>query len=85
MGKIAWITFITRERPGDLPAALAQATSWAEKGLDVAIATRQSDPKVQHAECDMAYIALLFNLALVRRVSSFFFLLLFQCTNCASY
>jgi len=69
MGKIAWTTLMARDIPGGRPAALAQATSWAEKGLDVAIATRQSDPKVQHADCEIAYIALLFNLALMRRLS----------------
>ena len=47
--------------------AIDQATSWAQKGLDVVITTRQSN-KV-NAECELAYISMLFNVALMRRVS----------------
>jgi len=47
--------------------AIDQATSWAQKGLDVVITTRQSNKA--NAECELAYISMLFNVALMRRLS----------------
>lgn len=61
---------------GDLAQVIDQATSWAQKGLDVVIATRQSSEA--NSECELAYISMLFNVALMRRVSVFVITLLFN-------
>jgi hypothetical protein len=61
-----------------------QAISWAQKGLDVVITTRQSNKL--NDECEVAYISMLFNVALMRRVSGFFcivsFFFWFDAINC---
>jgi hypothetical protein len=67
MGRISG-TILALDLPGGPAEVIAQATSWAQKGLDVVIATRQSQPN-KHDECELAYTALLFNLAMMRRVS----------------
>ena len=54
----------------DSPDSFAQATSWSQKGLDVATAARQS--KKCH-ECNTAYLLSLFQLASFQQVSFFFF------------
>lgn len=57
------------------PDAIAQATSWAQKGLDVTIAARKSHKGVM--ECDSAYLILLFHLGWMQRVSVFLILFAF--------
>ena len=45
---------------GGGPEAIAQATSWAQKGLDVANTARQSNKG--NMECDLAYVVLLYQI-----------------------
>lgn len=69
MGRIS--ETILRSHLSDGPTGtIAQATSWAQKGLDIVIATRESHPNVKYDGCELAYIALLLNVALMRRVSA---------------
>jgi hypothetical protein len=56
---------------GKLSDVIDQATLWAQKGLDVVIATRQTSKTTD--VCEFAYISMLFNVALMRRVSCFAF------------
>ena len=53
------------------PEAIAEATAWNQKGLDVVNTTRQSHKGI--LECDLAEGLLLFNLAFIQLVSFFFF------------
>lgn len=76
MGRISG-AILSSDLPGGPPEVIAQATAWAQKGLDVVIATRQSHPN-KSEECEIAYLTLLFNVAVIRQVScmlsfSFFF------------
>lgn len=66
------------------PDAIAQATSWAQKGLDVAIAARSKNVKTVHV-CETAYITLLHYLALLQVVSCCFFFALVFIINCIIY
>ena len=70
MGRIAE-TILSSDLPGGLTEAITQATSWAEKGLDIVMATRQSHPNIKHDECELAYITLLFSVGTMRQVSFF--------------
>lgn len=47
---------------------IAQAESWAKKGLDVATTTR-SKMRTKHQVCEVAYAVLLYNVAMTREVS----------------
>jgi len=67
MGKICWLILHSGSHE-----AVAQATAWAQKGLDVVVATRQSHPNKEYYECELAYVSMLFNVAMVRRVSCTF-------------
>jgi hypothetical protein len=55
---------------GSEPDALAQATSWAQKGLDVVNTTRQ--PHKGKSECDLALVLILFHLGMLQVVSVLF-------------
>lgn len=62
---------------GGGPEAIAHATSWAQKGLDVASTARQSKKGKGKVECDSAYVVLLYHLAWMQIVS-FFHLFIFS-------
>lgn len=75
MGRISG-AILSSDLPGGPPEVIAQATAWAQKGLDVVFATRQLHPN-KYEECELAYLTLLFNIAVIRQVSCillFFFL-----------
>jgi hypothetical protein len=52
----------------DSPDAITQAISWAQEGLEVTNASRQS----RNVECDMAFLSLMYLLASLHEVSFFF-------------
>ena len=54
------------------PDAIAQATSWARRGLDIVTTTRQSQND-NFGECDSVYLILLFRLGSMQCVSILFF------------
>ena len=60
---------------GGGPEAITQATSWAQKGLDVVNTTRESHKG--KPECDTAFILLLYHLGWMQTVSEIFILLFF--------
>jgi hypothetical protein len=55
------------------PDSIAQATSWAQKGLEVvnSTVTRQSK-KEDRLVCDLACLSLMYHLSWMQMVSSFF-------------
>ena len=55
---------------GGGPEAITQATSWAQKGLDVVNTTRESHKG--KPECDTAFILLLYHLGWMQIVSEIF-------------
>lgn len=61
---------------GGGPEAITQATSWAQKGLDVVNTTRESHKG--KPECDTAFILLLYHLGWMQIVSVFFYFLFFR-------
>lgn len=53
---------------GTSPELIQQAESWANKGLEVASAVRNSS-RTKHEACEIAYAFMLFNLGRIREVS----------------
>ena len=64
MGNIAELILRTRNDS----EAIMQAEAWANKGLDIAMRTRKSTFS-KHEVCEVAYAAMLYNLAMIRDVS----------------
>jgi hypothetical protein len=70
MGNIAELILRNRDGGNVNPDDLAQAESWARKGLELTISARKVSP-IKHDVCEEAFAMLLYNLAMVREVRSF--------------
>ncbi|KAF8808729.1 hypothetical protein BYT27DRAFT_7188693 [Phlegmacium glaucopus] len=68
MGKMFWI-MLASELPGGGQESIAQAIAGVQAGLGVVIATRQLHPNNELYECELAYMSLLFNIAMMHRLS----------------
>ena len=64
MGNIADLIL----QSGTSPELIQQAESWANKGVEVASAVRNSS-RAKHDVCEIAYAFMLFNLGRIREVS----------------
>ena len=66
MGNIAELILRNHDGGNVDPDVLAQAESWARKGLEVTISARVSS--IKRDVCEEAFAVLLYNLAMVRKV-----------------
>lgn len=64
MGNIADLIL----QSGTSPELIQQAESWANKGVEVASAARNSS-RAKHDVCEITYAFMLFNLGRIREVS----------------
>lgn len=67
MGNIAELILRNHGSGNVNPDDLAQAESWARKGLELTISARQGSA-IKHDVCEEAFAMLLYNLAMVREV-----------------
>jgi len=66
MGNVAELILRNHNSGKVDPDVLAQAESWARKGLEVTVSARVSS--IKHDLCEEAFAVLLYNLAMVRKV-----------------
>jgi len=69
MGNIAELILRNHGSGNVNPDDLAQAESWARKGLELTISARKVSA-IKHDVCEEAFAMLLYNLAIVREVCS---------------
>ncbi|KIM39870.1 hypothetical protein M413DRAFT_186178 [Hebeloma cylindrosporum] len=67
MGNIAELILRNHDRGNVNPDDLAQAESWARKGLELTISARKASA-IKHDVCEEAFAILLYNLAMVREL-----------------